>query len=557
MRKLLPVIAACLLTLSCRSGPDLKTWFVDPLIKVFPDERKGWHTESGVPCLVARNGHASLQLAILSSARIPDLTVTVKPPANGSHQLEARVRWAGYVPVGSNPPGTPYDEIIRTAPALYPDPLFEQFPFSLEGGRTTPIWVTVHAPPGAKPGRYSGELSFTAAGRTLKNVPFSAHVTGATVPEERSLRVTNWFWLDKEGLSRHFQLGDDETRYWELLANFGRVLAEHRQNVILTPVTSLAKPSVEGGTIRWSFDEFDRWVETFRKAGVIGTIEGGHLLGRASGYQTSLVVPSCIIEGGKPVWKQLDPDDPRAEAYLDQFLSALYAHLKQKGWQTSYIQHIHDEPHEKEAPYYNRYAKIIRRNLPGVPSIDAVSLDQDIGFFSDVCDIWVPVLGSFDQQFDAIREHVAKGGEAWFYTCIGPQGRHLNRFIDLPLVKTRLLHWFNFRHNMTGFLHWGGNYWPPKPLKNVQPMINDNHTLLPAGDNAIVYPDRDRLSILSSIRFEAMREGIEDYELLSQLAKRDPGKAAKLAQTAIPHVSDYVRDVGAFRKLERQLLEVE
>jgi hypothetical protein len=88
-------------------------------------------------------------------------------------------------------------------------------------------------------------------------------------------------------------------------------------------------------------------------------------------------------------------------------------------------------------------------------------------------------------------------------------------------------------------------------------VINDNHTLLPAGDNAIVYPDRDRLSVLSSIRFEAMREGIEDYELLAQLAKRDPGKAAKLAQTAIPHVSDYVRDVGAFRKLERQLLEVE
>ena len=54
-----------------------------------------------------------------------------------------------------------------------------------------------------------------------------------------------------------------------------------------------------------------------------------------------------------------------------------------------------------------------------------------------------------------------------------------------------------------------------------------------------------------------MREGIEDYELLAQLAKRDPGKAAKLAQTAIPHVSDYVRDVVAFRKLERQLLEVE
>ncbi len=39
-----------------------------------------------------------------------------------------------------------------------------------------------------------------------------------------------------------------------------------------------------------------------------------------------------------------------------------------------------------------------------------------------------------------------------------PAGRHLNRFIDYPLLKVRLLHWFNFRHNLTGFLHWGGNF---------------------------------------------------------------------------------------------------
>ena len=89
----------------------------------------------------------------------------------------------------------------------------------------------------------------------------------------------------------------------------------------------------------------------------------------------------------------------------------------------------------------------------------------------------------------------------------------------------------------------------------MQPVINDNTTLLPAGDNAITYPDPARNTILSSIRLEAMREGIEDYELLTALARRDPEKARKLAAEAIPDITDYVRSVTRFRELQRQLAE--
>ncbi len=51
-----------------------------------------------------------------------------------------------------------------------------------------------------------------------------------------------------------------------------------------------------------------------------------------------------------------------------------------------------------------------------------------------------------------------------------------------------------------------------------------------------------------------MREGIEDYELLVALSKRDPAKAQALATEAIPHFTDYVRDVATFRKLQARLL---
>lgn len=551
----IPVAVSLLALAGCGSSPRLDCWTVDSLEKIFPDDHAGRHEAGAGPRLIARNGHASLQVALRSKDGVAALRVTVEAPELEGARLPVEIRRVGYVPVGSNPNNTPPDEVIRPAPSLFPDPLFEDFPFNLPARETHAIWLTVSCPAGARPGDYRGEVRFAQNGRSLAKKSFTLRVTRATVPARQTLKVTNWFNLDRGMLRRHYpSLDRDPENYWRLLENIGRVLAAHRQNVILTPVTSLTDMVPRAGAIEYRFDRLDRWVETFERAGVIGTIEGGHLLSRASGYDTELVVPAPVVEQGKVVWKNLPPEDARGERFLNSYLSALYKHLREKNWTGRYLQHIHDEPHGAESASYQRYGRIIRRNLPGIPTIDAISLDEDVRYF-DVTDIWVMILGSFDHKMDVLGRHIARGGQAWFYTCVYPQGRYLNRFIDQPLVKTRLLHWFNYRHNLAGFLHWGGNFWGPSPFENVQRVINDNHTLLPAGDNAVVYPASAADTVLSSVRLEAMREGIEDYELLRALGARDPARAQALAESAIPHVNDYIRDTIEFRKLERRLLE--
>lgn len=548
--RLIPALLMAAAVLAADSA-DLAVWPVDALIKVFPHDAPDTNRSSANAWLVPRNGHVNVQFAVRSASIVKRLDARAR--INGG--LEIAVRHAGHVPVASNPPGTPADELVRAAPYFFPDPLHETFPYTLPPNRTDSIWLTVYAPAQAKPGVYRGQVTIEAESEQVHT--FVIRVVEATVPVERNLRVTNWFNTSPQHLARYYALsGPEDERYWEILGNIGRVMAAHRQNVILTPVRSLTIPRDDSGKIAYDFSRLDRWVETFDKAG-IPIIEGGHLLSRVSGYHTPLRVPAWVIEDGRVVEQKLGPEDPRAEASLASFTSALYAHLMERGWTGRYIQHIHDEPHGEERSHYNRFAKLIRANLPGIPILDAVSLDQDLQFFSEVTDIWVPVLGSFDAQMATIRSHVESGAQAWFYTCIYPQGRYLNRFIDLPLLKTRLLHWFNFRHGFTGFLHWGGNYWSADPFSNVEPIINDGRTLLPAGDNAIVYPWREKNSVLSSIRLEAMREGIEDYEVLLALSKKDPEQAAKLAEEAIPQFTDYVRDVATFRRLQARLLNQE
>jgi glycosyl hydrolase family 123 len=220
------------------------------------------------------------------------------------------------------------------------------------------------------------------------------------------------------------------------------------------------------------------------------------------------------------------------------------------------VQHVLDEPHGKEPSTYLRYVPIIRKSLPGVPTIDA--FDQELGgWFKDACDIKVLQLGKFDHAMDVIRQQPKANGQTWYYTCLFPRGRYPNRFIDFPLLKTRLLHWVNYSYGLTGYLHWGGDSWGTNPFEITELGLDvgaPSKGALPAGDAFIAYPWREKNSIHSSIRLEAMREGIEDYELLHALAKSNPDKAAGLANKAIPQLTNYVRDVRSFRKLHAELL---
>src|SRR5690242_4061499 len=175
-------------------------------------------------------------------------------------------------------------------------------------------------------------------------------------------------------------------------------MAEYRQNMVVTPLMDLIAPRIDGGSLGYDFANFDRWVETFRRAGVIGYIEGGHLLGRAGSYDAALTVPAFVIENGKVVKQDLAPDDPRVEPYLTNFLSALNAHLTEKNWKSIYLQHILDEPHGAEPPQYARVGELVHKNLPGVLTMDAIDASEMRDELKNNCDIWVPQLGRFDSQ---------------------------------------------------------------------------------------------------------------------------------------------------------------
>lgn len=532
----------------------ISVWPADSLTKVFPSDGPGTH--SATPELWAGRGqHVSIQYAIRSRSALQNLSADVSVKNEKGEILDgSTVRQVGYVVVGSHTNDTPADELIGEAPGWYPDPL-RNLPMDLEANQTHALWVTLAIASDVAPGSYQGTLVIRVGEKTLARREFHLHVVSATVPAQRTLKVTNWFNVGDAASRQFYDAPQFSEAWWTVVENLGKVMADHRQNMVITPVMDLISPRVDGSALTYDFSNFDRWVETLRRAGVIGYIEGGHLLDRAGSYDAALTVPAFVVENGKVVRQELAPDDPRVEPYLTSLLTALNTHLEEKKWKSIYFQHILDEPHGTEPPQYARVAELVHRNLPGVLTMDAIDASEMRDELKRNCDIWVPQLGRFDSQLDLIRDRIQSGHEVWFYTCLFPNKRYLNRLMDYPLLKVRLLHWLNFRYGFTGFLHWGWNFWTPDPVRDTQPVIDANTQLLPSGDAFIVYPDRTGKSVYSSIRLETMREGIEDYELLMSLRQKNPAVAEELSQAAIQSLTAYVRDPAAFRVIERRLLQ--
>ena len=71
----------------------------------------------------------------------------------------------------------------------------------------------------------------------------------------------------------------------------------------------------------------------------------------------------------------------------------------------------------------------------------------------------------------------------------------------MPLVDNRIMHWLNYKFDLSGFLHWGWNQWTENPFEEVGMHI---------GDGWHVYPVKE--GVLNSLRWDQMRNGKQGFE---------------------------------------------
>ena len=554
---------------SCHKGEGIRMYQVDPLYKVLKD--RSFFVDEIDTIRVVRGEVASLQFVVNALEDTHDMTVSIEELISDSSSISlsnAEAGWVDYVRVGRSYYPASRD-IIRSASDYFPDPIITDSAFSINTGDIQPLWLSIPIDKSTAPGLY--ECKVIVKGKAGSNKrEWSKDFFIRVYPiklEESPLFVTNWsahiapvvlsYMNNNEPVEIYSDL------YWELVEMHAEIMASHRQNVHRIFPVWHTKYTYEDGKYTFDFARFDKEAEMFDKVGALKRIEGGHLAWRSGNWDSPFYVevplpddaetqklssgvnPTKVEDGIRFV--KLPIEDKRTQNFLDQFLPALKAHLIQKGWLDRYMQHIGDEPTDKNSESYRSISNYVKKHLPEVKILDAVLTSKEL---AGTIDVWVPVLDVLHRDYAFYQDLQKQNKEVWFYTCVVPRGNYANRFIELPLIQTRYLHWINFKYNITGYLHWGLNYWEKDQL-NID--ASRDRGKLPAGDNAIIYPGYRKL--YSSIRFEAMRDGIDDYQLLKMVQARDSVKAKNFANELIMNFDNYDNSVSYFRKIRKQMLE--
>ena len=383
-------------------------------------------------------------------------------------------------------------------------------------------------------GSFTATLRLSQGDAFATNLAFRLNVHPVTIPPvgPGSFKYSNWMDYGK-AMSRH-GVGDWTDAHFDMVARYARLGVYARQNVAILP--RILVPGEDGAPVP---DEarYARLVALLRDEG-IAFFEGPHLAKFTGG--------NWKAETFTPVTCDKPAGTPEGDAELERLAAAFAGMIERNGWSDIWYQHVADEPSSWNAAAYRAAVSIVRLAMPGVRLLDAI----DTPDVADVLDATCPKTDGFEANRAAYTatKAIRPSRETWCYTCCYPGGRWLNRFLDGPLLNPLLLSWGCFIHGIDGYLHWGFNWFGP----DYTPFDAEDPWKLPPGDRALVYPGPD--GPWPSVRLEAIRQGLEDLELLRLLACRDPARADAIARHIVRGFGDYDADIAAYRAARRELL---
>lgn len=389
-----------------------------------------------------------------------------------------------------------------------------------------PVWLRVDVPTDSEPGRYSGKLKITADGQEDVVLPYAVEVLPHLLPAAKDWDFHLDLWQNPFSVSRYYDLEPWSDQHFDAMRPYMQLLANAGQKSITASIIhdpwnsqtydvyqSMVKwTKRKDGTWEYDYTNFDKWVTFMMDLGIDKFIncysmipwnERFYYYDEASGKDTSIVA------------------SPHSEAYQRHWQPMLVdfaRHLKAKGWWEKTTIAMDERPMEA----MQNALKVIRAADPDY----RVSLAG--AFHPELADELIDYCIASGEQMDAatLLRRQEKGYTTTFYTCcVEPRP---NTFTQSPYAEATWLAWHALHKGYDGYLRWAYNCW------NANPLEDSRFGSWPGGDTWLVYP-----GARSSVRFERLREGIQDYEKARILSRKrtDQGRADALSELkdAIAH----------------------
>ncbi len=383
------------------------------------------------------------------------------------------------------------------------------------------LYLEACVPAGVEPGGYRGQLAVTFREGPGATLPLELAVAPVNIPATSTLK--NTWGLGVYVLAHGFGVPRDSPEGVALLRAAGRALLEHRLSGFQMGIDPLPSRPGPGSTRVVDFGGYDA---------EMADVLGGTALPSGARFTTAEV-----------------RDDPRlSRAERVAYFRAWQAHFAARGWPQLLWYYAKDEPAPADDALVRAQSALTHAvgNLPILVTSFRSSL-------WDAADIVAPVLVCLfprpgrplcpgAQPVSGVRPRLPPGKQLWWYQscmthgCDGPpQDRKLaasmtgwaSYMIDHSGPRNRAMGVLAFLERIDGELYFDTlTAWE----KDGQPW-RDVWRFGGNGDGTFFYPGTraqvgDEAPLLvPSLRLKTVRDGLEDYELLTLVAARR-GRAA-------------------------------
>lgn len=466
------------------NGP-VRIWFESPLEKIFPEdipESSGavdpvWRTA------LARGERESFQIVLrpekdkpLSGVRVQVNPLTCKETGAVIAPEDVTLYNVMYhsvrIPSHFEGPAGPWPDAL---------PPFKAF--NAPGGVSAPVWLTVYARPELAPGAYTGLIEVTAADMDPIELWLEVKVFGFALPATPALKTDFGFWVD--AASRGAKAMGGTASPAELAAAYLENALQHR-----VTLRDLVQLPAETADYTEALQQYETKLKKLQARGA-----------------TSFAVPVSLL------------DAPEQLKQANDFV------VKHQLQGRAFV-HLSDGPLEPSWPRLLETMQTWKTLAPDIPVL--VTTFGLMPFLPDALDWWgvqTQVLDTVNNRM--ILERIAAGKEVWWFVDEMPPRPYANFLLDFAAIEHRILFWQTWALGIRGMHYWSVNFAEP----GENPYTNLLDTTPVNGDGVLVYPGPD--GPVNSIRWETIRDGLEDYDYLALFAERRRALAQKGGNEAL------------------------
>lgn len=420
----------------------------------------------------------------------------------------AQARFVRYVLTDIFKPGCGYRKPEDFPVSLVADGLDNMECFDLQAETVLPVWVTFNIPADAQPGLYHSRLRIYSRDNKAKELSVSLEVLPQTLPEPADWKFHLDLWQHPCAVARVNNVKPWSEEHWSLLEIPMKMLADAGQKVITATLNKdpwnvqtfdpyedmISWTLKKDGSWKYNYNIFDRWINLMMGLGINKQINCYSMV------PWNNEIHYMDEKSGELVNVSVRPGTDEFNRIWSPFLLDFRDHMQQKGWlPITNIAMDERSPEDMKAAI-----GLLSDATPefGIALADNHKSYKEYPMLKDICLAFGETFDLSDLEFRKQNGLVS----TWYVCC---SDKFPNVFTFSDPAEAAYIGWYSMAAGFDGFLRWAYNSWTENPL------IDSRFRTWPAGDTYIIYPNGR-----SSIRFERLKEGIQDAEKIRILRKK-------------------------------------